>query len=214
MSTYNAKNYTEQGGDKTHVGGTFEVESGGSLSVKSGATGAVKSGGALDIEAGGALKIAGAAINTSAEELNQLDLSAVGARLMLAKSVITRAADTNAHDSTIILPAKAIVLDAFIDVTTQEATGETKTIDVGIKTGAGDALLNNVSCATAGIKRGTLVSTGQTVGTGMSVDESGAGILVPEFNAGYGGKTVNYTFGSNDWAEFVGNLFVLYIEIA
>lgn len=31
MSTYNAKNYTEQGGDVTHIGGRLIIEDGGSV---------------------------------------------------------------------------------------------------------------------------------------------------------------------------------------
>lgn len=33
---YNTKNYTEQGGEKTHIGGELVVESGGEIVVKSG----------------------------------------------------------------------------------------------------------------------------------------------------------------------------------
>jgi len=37
MSTYNTKNYTEQGGDVTHIGGKLVIESGGKLVIESGA---------------------------------------------------------------------------------------------------------------------------------------------------------------------------------
>ena len=48
------KNYTEQGGEKTHIGGTLDVESGG----------------ALDVKSGGAIKIAGTALTKTAAQLN------------------------------------------------------------------------------------------------------------------------------------------------
>jgi hypothetical protein len=34
---YNTKNYTEQGGEKTVIGGILEVKEGGSLEIKEGA---------------------------------------------------------------------------------------------------------------------------------------------------------------------------------
>lgn len=57
LSDYNAKNYTEQEGEKTHIEGTLDIESGG----------------ALDVKAGGAIKIAGTAITADAAEINKLD---------------------------------------------------------------------------------------------------------------------------------------------
>lgn len=57
----NTVNYTEQGGDRTVIGGSLDVASGGEL----------------DIESGGALKIGGTAVGATAAELNKLDLSAV-----------------------------------------------------------------------------------------------------------------------------------------
>src|SRR3990167_1491907 len=39
---------------------------------------------------------------------------------------------TGAKDTTVDLPTKGIVLDVFVDVTTAESTGSTKTIDVGL----------------------------------------------------------------------------------
>ena len=60
LSSYNAKNYTEQEGEASHIEGTLDVESGGALNIKS--------GGVLDVKAGGAITAgtssAPAAINT------------------------------------------------------------------------------------------------------------------------------------------------------
>ena len=55
MSTYNTKNYTEQGGDVTHIGGSLVFDDGGTVSgfPYSAATaskiGAVKIGSGLDV---------------------------------------------------------------------------------------------------------------------------------------------------------------------
>lgn len=59
----NVKNYNEQGGARTVIGGSLDVASGGDL----------------DIESGGALKIAGTQVTASAAELNQLDAALAGA---------------------------------------------------------------------------------------------------------------------------------------
>jgi len=59
---YNTKNYTEQGGERTAIGGSLDVVSGGDL----------------DIESGGALKIAGTQVTASAAELNTVDITAAG----------------------------------------------------------------------------------------------------------------------------------------
>lgn len=55
--SYNTKNYTESGGERTVVGGSLDVASGGEI----------------DIESGGSLKLAGTAITSTAAELNKLD---------------------------------------------------------------------------------------------------------------------------------------------
>lgn len=53
----NVSNYTEQGGERTVIGGSLDVVSGAEV----------------DIESGGALKIAGVAVSAGAAELNILD---------------------------------------------------------------------------------------------------------------------------------------------
>ena len=50
----NVSNYTEQGGERTVIGGSLDVESGGEL----------------DIESGASLKLAGTAISATAAEIN------------------------------------------------------------------------------------------------------------------------------------------------
>ena len=61
----NVKNYSEQGGARTEIGGVLDVVSGGALDVKS--------GGEIDIESGAALKLAGVALTATAAELNLAD---------------------------------------------------------------------------------------------------------------------------------------------
>lgn len=130
--------------------------------------------------------------------------------VMFAEAALTARANTNETDTTIILPAKSIVLGAFLDVTTAEVTGTTKTLDVGIKTVDQDGLLDGVATTPTGLKKGTLVSTGQTLGLLLQVNEDGAGAMVPEPYVG--GGTVTYTAGSAQ-TEFAGKLYVVYIDL-
>ena len=194
-ATYTPKVYMTDGGDKQ----------------------VVASGGAIDVESGGALKLAGTAVNATAAEINTLDISAVGGATKILKVPIVRAAATTEQKSGVELPAKAVVLNVYVDVITAESTGATKTIDVGTD-GSGsndpDGWLNGVSVAATGIVKGTLVNTGQTLGALLSVDEDGSGALVPEVDVTSGGEEITYTFGSNDFAELVANIIIHYVEVA
>lgn len=111
------------------------------------------------------------------------------------------------------LPARAVVLGVFVDVRVAEATGTTKTIDVG-RDSDPNGYLAAVSVASVGVKKGTLDSAGQTLGALLTADEDGAGALVPEPDVAGGGETVNFTAGSNDWAEFRGDIYVVYLNLS
>ena len=59
-------------------------------------------------------------------------LALPGGKIGLAKHIIS-ATPTGAEQSTnIVLPTKGLVLDAWIEVATAEATGGTKTLDLGL----------------------------------------------------------------------------------
>lgn len=202
MSGYNAANRREQGGNRWAIG------SGGSLDVES--------GGELDIESGAALKLDGTAVTATADELNQLDASAAGGVQKLLKIPISFPEDNSEQDTGVNLPAKAVVFGVYVDVTTAEATGTTKTIDVGTAVGESgdpDGWLDGVSVATLGLKKGTLLNSGQTLGALLRVDESGGGVLVPEPDVASGGKSIVFTASAADWAEFVGAIYVHYLEL-
>ena len=115
------------------------------------------------------------------------------------------------------LPPAAIVREVYLNVITPEATGLTKTVDVGplsTETG-GDAngYLAGVDVSTAGVKKGTLLNTGQTLGALLAVDESGTGGLVPEPHVNLNGNNISWTPGSNDFAELVADVIVVYDEV-
>lgn len=140
-------------------------------------------------------------------------VTASGDGVVYASAPLTIVADANAHDTAIVVPAGAVIEAVYVDVTTQEATGGTKTVSIGVKGGSGTGFLNAVSVASAGTIKGTLVNTGQTLGALLSVDESGAGVLVPEPYVCAAATTVNYTLGSNDFAELVARVIVKYSKI-
>lgn len=200
MSGHNTANYREQGGAREVIGGALDVISGGEL----------------DIEAGGALKLAGTQVTASAAELNELDASATGGAVKIKKLSIESTPTGSEQDSGWDLPAKAVVLGVWIDVTIAEATGATKTLDVGTAVGESgdpDGWLDGVSVATTGLKKGTLLNSGQTLGVLLRADEDGSGALVPEPDVASGGKSVVFTAGANDFAEFRGDIYIQYLEL-
>lgn len=156
-------------------------------------------------------------ITATPAELNLMDLSAVGALRKVAKIAITAPEDGTEQSTGFTLPDKCVVHAVYLDVTTAEATGTTKTITVGTdSTDSGDAdgFLAGVSVAATGLVKGTLASAGQTLGALLVADEDGAGALVPEADISSGGKEVTFTAASADFAELVANIFIEYTEIA
>ena len=88
----------------------------------------------------------------------------------------------------------AVLPNPMVRVLTVDAT---ETIDVGLLSSetAGDAngFLALADVATAGLVKGTLISTGQTIGALLSADE-GAGVLLPEAHVVTGTNAVSVTY--------------------
>lgn len=128
---------------------------------------------------------------------------------------VSAPANGSETDTSYDLPADGVVLDCYLIVDTAEATGGTKTLNVGLLSsesgGDADGFMVGVSCAATGYVITTLASAGQTRGALLTADESGAGVLVPEPHslASVTAKSVSITAGSADWAEFVGRLVFL-----
>lgn len=131
------------------------------------------------------------------------------------KKLAVSALTTGEKDTGWDLPAKSAVLNVYVDVRTAESTSGTKTIDVGLLSsesgGDTDGFLDGVSTATTGIKKGTLLNTGQTLGALLRVDESGAGVLVPEPHIVATAKSVVYQLGAAH-TELVADIYVHYIQ--
>lgn len=211
MSDYNAINHMEQGGARQVIG------SGGSLDVES--------GGEIDIESGGAMKIGGVAITATAAEINAVDLSAVGALLKVKKIHVPAGDWSTETDSTWDLPAKALVLDVFIDVT----TGQAKTVDIGTKSGeaGGDAdgFVNDLDLTNVGIVRAQAALDGgsaywatNTRGAllsnfvaGTNADDRGLYQSKPYPSTAATAKSVTYTTSTAITAVF--DIYIVYIEL-
>lgn len=102
---------------------------------------------------------------------------------------ITIVAATSEQDTGITLPAQGIVLSAYVRVETAEATGLTKTVDLGI-TSNPDAIIDGASVAATG-------SVGQTAGAGELSSVPCAG------------SNITYALGSADFAELVATAVVV-----
>lgn len=171
-----------------------------------------------------ALSIGGTLLTATATELNTIaDLSVNGAVVKTKVLPITRVASAAEQDTGWDLPAKAVVLDAYVDVTTLEATGTTKTVDVGLLSsetnGDADGFLDGVSVAAAGVKVSSLVAGSVTRGLLLKETVTGSGAAthaspVPYSVSAGVARSVSYTLGSNNFAELVANIVIHYLEIA
>ena len=190
----NVSNYTEQGGDKTVVGGEIDV------------TGTMKKG---SVE-----------ITATSAELNQNDLSAVGAISKIKKINMAASdfSDTSEVDTGWTLPDTAIIKDVFVNVNTKEDTATAKTIDVGTDN-VGDSgddpngLLVGASVATAGLVKGTLVNSGITLGALFQTDTDGASDFAKEPIVNQGGNSITITAGEA-FTEADFDILIEYIEVA
>ena len=130
---------------------------------------------------------------------------------------VTIVAAATEQDTGYDLPAKAIVREVHLDVTTAEATGATKTIDVGTD-GSGsndpDGWLDAASVAAIAVVGPSLANGAMTRGALLREDEDGAGAYVPMSDSASGGESITYTLGSNDFAELVANIVIDYIELS
>lgn len=107
-----------------------------------------------------------------------IDITSGVYRMVIPFDVADQAGDNTETDSGFDEPANALMLpQAAVRVVTVDAT---ETIDVGTLAADPNGFLAAIDVAVAGPIKGTLISTGQTLGALLSADESGAGVLVPE----------------------------------
>ncbi|RLE21805.1 MAG: hypothetical protein DRJ50_08630, partial [Actinobacteria bacterium] len=90
------------------------------------------------------------------------------------------------------LPAKAVVQTVYVDVITAEATGTTKTMDVGTAGTSNDpdGYLDGIDVSGTGQFRPVYTNAAVTAGVLLSDDEDGSGALVPTHDETSGGDPV------------------------
>ena len=148
---------------------------------------------------------------------------------------------TGENDTGWDLPSTAIVEDVLVNVKTAEATGTTKTIDVGLLSseagGDADGFLDGVDVSSTGLK-GASLSVTEAAGvneTYISAVASTYGVLLADLNyelgtdtagdTGYinlnrkphlnsNGNSISWTPGSNDFADLVADIIIFYKEVA
>lgn len=149
-------------------------------------------------------------------ENQQADPQVCGATTKFATAAITRHADTNAHDTSIDIPAGAIIKHVWLKITTPELTGTVKTMDVGAASYLDNAFLANISVENGGIQMGSLdIYNGLTIGYFMRMNPLGEEGQ-PEYTPFYSSApmTINYTLGSADFTTLIADIMVEYVEIA
>lgn len=192
---------------------------------------------ALNVVSAGGISVAGSAITATPSEINAVaDVSVNGGIVKVKKLSISAAPTGSEQDTAFDLPAKSIVLDVLVDVTAAEATGGTKTLDVGLLAsefgGDADGFIDGLSVSTTGLKRGGVTVT--TGGTETYVASWTRGLLLtagaplaganvagdegnyyekPHLSTSVTAKSVSYTAGSNDFVEFRGDIYIVYVEI-
>lgn len=212
--------------DATYVPGIYKEPGGNRQVVASGSSLDVESGGEIDIESGGSLKLAGTALTATAAEINTIDLSAVGALVKVKKIAVAAGDWSSETDSGWDLPAKSLVLDVFIDVTTLQSG---KTVDVGLLSSesGGDAngFIAAASLAAAGIVRpgyaldgGSAYFNTATRGAllakliqGAGTDDRGLYAEFPHPSTAVTAKSVTYTTSTAVTAVF--NIYIVYVEL-
>lgn len=127
---------------------------------------------------------------------------------------ISFADGTTTVTTTITLPANTIIMPypTAINVLTAEATGATKTIQVGI-TGTAGAFVNGVSVASTGLIQPVLTFGAVTLGSKLQVfSGTGSTAPVPTPDIEATAVALTWTPGSADWANFVGEIHLTYFQ--
>lgn len=139
----------------------------------------------------------------------------------LAKVRLPIVAATTEQDTGFDLPLKGVVMDCWLDVRTFEATGATKTVDLGLLTGESggdpDGFIDGLSVATsAGIKQPVLTKSAETVGALLKytiTDNGSATHPQRQWHVLNGtAKSLTYTLGANDFAELVCDAVIVYMD--
>lgn len=193
--------------------------------------------GGISLDSAAGLVLPDGALTATATELNTAaDLSANGGLPRVHKIAIATAPTGAEQDTGFALPAKALLLDVFLDVTTAEATGTTKTMNIGLLSsqsgGDADGFAIGVSVATiAMVRPGPAITVGASesyvssftrgpfLTAGVQIDgtdldgDVGTYFEKPFATNSVVAKNVSFTAGSSNWVEFRGAIYLVYVEL-
>jgi hypothetical protein len=161
--------------------------------------------------------------------------SVTGQGSSVKKLDVNFADGTSENDTGWDLPANAVVREVYLKVDTAEATGGTKTLNIGLlaSESGGDA---NGFCAGLSTSATGIVVPAFTITDGanqnyVSANTYGVFLFGGEIGADAAGqagvvyrtnhlsdsvtaKSISWTPASNDWAEFDGSIYVVYDVLA
>jgi hypothetical protein len=166
------------------------------------------------------IKYGGTAITADADEINELDISAVGA-VSKIKTINMTASDFS--DNTEVstgwsLPDNVIVRDVFLNVNTKEDSASTKEVDVGTDGSGSDdpnGFLDGASVASAGVVKGTIEYNSVTLGDLLQVDTGDGTNPIREPDVTSSGDEITVTAGDGSGFDDVDfDIIIDYIELA
>jgi hypothetical protein len=182
---------------------------------------AIKAGGtaAADFVVGRAMSagVSGDLISVDLMPDGGASIASVGAGLKFFVIPLAVAAATTVNDTGYNMPAKAIVQEAFLDITIAPTAGTTKLVDVGFlnagESGDEDGLLDGASIASTGLVGPSLANAAVTRGALLRQDEDGSGAYVPSWDYTAGTRSITYTYSAADIAGQAGNIVIAFIEV-
>jgi hypothetical protein len=146
-----------------------------------------------------------------------MDTPILGDATLKFKRIPINFADATAEITTgFTLPATSIVRSVSIRVITAEATGGTKTLNVGTLDASNNpaGFLAGISVAAVGVFTGVLTEGSVTRGVLLTDAQDTAANLVPVDFAPNAATVVSWTPGDTDWAEFDGEIIIEYLDLA
>ncbi len=117
------------------------------------------------------------------------------------------------HNTNIIFPSIAVVLDVWINVRGIETTGSTTTMNVGSNGDASNdpnGYLASISVTTVGLLKGDITNTATRGDLLIDVDTNDTWAV----DTTSGGDAITFTAGSSDWLEFRGDIYAMFVDLS
>jgi hypothetical protein len=173
------------------------------------------------------LHLGGTQITATSTEINESDISTVGASRKIGKIAVSGVGlGSSEMDSGFDLPTKGLVHDIWVDVTVSATNANTMNVGL-LSTTSGDAdgFLVAISATSGALQHGYITATTSGLlnsyfgALWAAVDQVGAGGDKFSFRNPYDVqgsivRTISYTLSTTQNDNFAANIFVDYTEIA